>query len=96
MSKDGRATGVILKVSARGNQATTFQRPLQLLYPLEIHCSASKDDEALSDGQPIVSEDDNELEVRKSRRAASVKAQEHFKDWSAQLLEDDPESEDDP
>ena len=65
MGKDGRARGAILKVSARGNQATTLQRPLQLLYPLEIHCSASKDDEALSDGQPIVSEDDNELEVRK-------------------------------
>ena len=88
--------GAILKVSARGDQATTLQRPLQLLYPLEIQCSASKDDEASSDEQPIISEDDNELEVRKSRRAASVKAQEHFKDWSAQLLEDDPESEDYP
>ena len=96
MGKDGRARGAILKVSARGDQATTLQRPLQLLYPLEIHCSASKDDEASSDEQPIISEDDNELEVRKSRRAASVKAQEHFKDWSAQLLEDDPESEDYP
>ena len=96
MGKDGRARGAILKVSARIDQATTLQRPLQLLYLLEIHCSASKDDGASSDEQPIVSEDNNELEVRKSRRTASVKAQEHFKDWSAQLLEDDSKSEDDP
>ena len=80
---------------ARGDQATTLQRPLQLSYPLEIHCSASGDDEALSDEKPIVSEDDNKLEVRKSRRAASVKAQKHFTNWSAQLLEDDPEPGDD-
>ena len=61
------------------------------MYPLEIHCSASKDDEASSDEQPIIFEDDNENEVRKSRKAASVKAQEYFKDWSAQLLEDNPD-----
>ena len=41
--KDGHARGVILKVAARGEQATTLQRPLQLLYPLEIHCSTSGD-----------------------------------------------------
>ena len=96
MGKDGRPRGAILKVSARGDKATTLQRPLQLLYPLEIHCSASEDDKASNDEQPIVSEDDDELEVRKSRRAASLRAQEHFKDWSAQLLEDDPEPGDDP
>ena len=67
MGKDRLARGAILKVSVRGDQATTLQRPLQLLYPLEIHCSASKDDEASSDEQPIISEDDNEIEVKKSR-----------------------------
>ena len=91
MGKDRCAREAILKASVRGDQATTLQRPLQLLYPLEIHCSASKDDEASSDEQPIISEDDNEIEVRKSRRAASVKAQEYFKDCSAQLLEDNPD-----
>lgn len=43
--RDGHARGAILKVSARGDQATTLQRPLQLLYSLEIQCSVSKDDE---------------------------------------------------
>ena len=34
----------MLRVAARGGQATTLQRPLQLLYPLEIHDSSGKDD----------------------------------------------------
>lgn len=39
--KDGYARGAILKVAARGDQATTLQRPLQSLYPLEVHASSS-------------------------------------------------------
>ena len=72
MGKDRRARGAILKVSARGDEATTVQQPLQLLCPLEIYCSGSEDDKASNDEQPIVSEDDDELEVRKSRRAQDL------------------------
>ena len=42
--KDGQHRGAVLRVAARGGQATTLQRPLQLLYPLEIHGSFGKDD----------------------------------------------------
>ena len=42
--KDGQHRGAVLRVAARGGQATTLQRPLQLLYPLEIHDSSGKDD----------------------------------------------------
>jgi len=33
----------MLRVAARGGQATTYQRPLQLLYPLGISCSSDED-----------------------------------------------------
>ena len=39
---DGHHRGAVLKVAARGEQATTLRRPLQLLYPLEIHCNLDK------------------------------------------------------
>ena len=42
--KDGHQRGAVLRVAARGGQATTLQRPLQLLYPLKIHDSSGKDD----------------------------------------------------
>ena len=50
--KDGHCRGAKLRVAARGEQATTLQRPLQLLYPLEIRYSTSKEDE------PVVCEND--------------------------------------
>ena len=42
---DGNHRGAVLRVAARGEQATTLQRPLQLLYPLEIHCCLAKGDQ---------------------------------------------------
>lgn len=48
--KDGQTSGAILKVAERGEQATTLQRPLQSLYPLEVHGSSSDQvDEATID-----------------------------------------------
>jgi len=41
--RDGRHRGAVVRVAARGEQATTLQRPLQLLYPLEINCNSDKD-----------------------------------------------------
>ena len=36
--KDGWVRGAKLKVSARGGRSTGLQRPLSLLYPLEVNC----------------------------------------------------------
>ena len=34
--KDGRVRGAVLRVLSKDGQATLLQRPLQLLYPLEV------------------------------------------------------------
>ena len=44
--KDGHHRGAVLRVATIGGQVVTFQRPLQLLYSLEIHDSSDKDDQA--------------------------------------------------
>ena len=46
IGRDGLHRGAVLRVAARGEQATTLRRPLQLLYPLEINCSSDRDDQA--------------------------------------------------
>ena len=38
IGRDGRARGAKLKVSSRDGTVTTLQRPLSLLFPLEISC----------------------------------------------------------
>jgi len=34
---DGLVRGAIIRVKSRGNKSSTLRRPLQCLYPLEIH-----------------------------------------------------------
>ena len=107
--KDGHCRGAILKVAERGEQATTLQRPLKSLYPLEVHVSSSEqvgeaindqDRDAIehssssyshteqSDTKRTPDGHDNEVQ-RGSRRQSALKAREHFKKWSAELLGED-------
>lgn len=125
--KDGHTRGAILRVAARGEQSTTLQRPLQLLYPLEIHCSSSGDDEAkeqnteqdsthddqstselrvrdreepppsvgdrfsgTNEDQLTKCDDDSDPRASTLKRVSAKKAQERFREWSVQLLDDDP------
>ena len=117
----------LVRVAARGEQSTTLQRPLQLLYPLEIHCSSSGDDEAkdqnteqdsthddqstselrvrdreehspsvgdrfsgTNEDQLTKCDDDSDPRASTLKRVSAKKAQERFKEWSVQLLDDDP------
>ena len=115
--KDGHHRGAVLKVAARVGQATTLQKPLHLLYPLEIHNSSGKDgqvpnketewnsptqgdEHALTtddppthdceqDGSTLPDDDQGATEGSNSKRAPALKAQEHFKQWSTELLDDE-------
>ena len=60
--KDGQHRGAVLRVAARGEQETTLQRPLQLLYPLEINCSSDKDNQAVDDRTYLLMEITNILQ----------------------------------
>ena len=90
VGKDGQIRGAKLRVSARGGQSTSLQRPLSLLYPLEINCY-DDDSESTSDTQVI---DRNEIEadsepavtpIRRSSRLASSRATDRIKACMAEL-----------
>ena len=90
VGKDGQIRGAKLRVSARGGQSTSLQRPLSLLYPLEINCY-DDDSESTSNAQVI---DRNEIEadsepavtpIRRSSRLASSQATDRIKACMAEL-----------
>jgi len=99
--RDGRHRGAVVRVAARGEQATTLQRPLQLLYPLEINCNSDKDgyketkenlrgDSATGDTS---TEGHDQVQLtspctQRFKRASALKAQERFKQWSDELLDE--------
>ena len=69
-----------------------YCRPIQLLYPLEIHCELTETTppEAPLDPEPCesLSEDDVTEQVR-PKRAAAKKADEVRKEWIAELEKGD-------
>lgn len=42
--RDGKIRGATVKVSSRNGRVTALQRPISLLYPLEINCHYDDDD----------------------------------------------------
>lgn len=99
--KDGHTRGAVVRLSNKNGHSTTLQRPLQLLYPLEIsHCSEPPQQNlsTKSISQPEINSEneqpqdflnkDNSPHRRPVRQAAS-RARDHFKEWSSQLLNED-------
>jgi len=95
IGSDGRIRGATVRVSSKDGTTTTLQRPLSLLYPLEINTpneSSTKDasaanlqeDEQLTTDQlPDMSQE--VLPTRQSTRAAASKAINRVREWIAAL-----------
>ena len=87
--KDGVVRGASLKVASKGGPPTTLQRPLQLLYPLEIESSSSVTDateRGQSTKQQVASgETSPQQEVTQTtsrpQRAAAVRGRQVVKQW---------------
>lgn len=67
-----------------------MKRPIQLLYPLEIHCESTETTppEAAFDPNPLPEQEDV-LERVRPKRAAARKADEVRKEWIVELERDD-------
>ena len=91
--KDGWVREAKLKVSARGGRSTSLQRPLSLLYPLEVNCrhdsvgSGGEDDEQVNDvsNQTETGCETGVSPVRRSCRFASSQARDRIKACMAEL-----------
>ena len=91
--RDGLIRAAVVKVASRERQHSILKRPIQLLYPLEIHygstvatpSQASLDPKSI---EPSPAEDDVTEQVR-PKRAASKKADEVRRQWIAELEKSD-------
>ena len=80
ISKDGEVRGATLKVGSKDGTSTVLQRPLQLLYPLEINSgpltppASGQEDDTAEQLRPSTPQE--KAEPPRSRRKAALKARQ--------------------
>lgn len=89
---DGQTRGATVSVAGKGRNYTTLNRPLQLLYPLEInHPPGEATNSTAESGSPDTAES-GEPEVaekpQRLQRASARKGEERRRAWIAQLNSD--------
>lgn len=95
VGKDGQTRGATVRVAGRGRNHTTLNRPLQLLYPLEV--PDGKDVARTSDSEkelqpadrsepdsPVV-ENHEQASTKRPQRASAREGEEKRRLWAAQL-----------
>ena len=93
--RDGVSRAAIVKVAANDQQQSTSRRPIQLLYPLEIHSdiytTSSFEDTLLQPDVPETgSEQMGDVSTQtRPKRDASKKAMKVMRGWIAELEGDD-------
>ena len=94
--RDGLTRAAVVKVAASDRQHSTLRRPVQLLYPLEIHsnvtCSSPSEDTSDPDPEEpnrgAECSDDLNTPARPKRDAAR-RAAEVTRDWITELERED-------
>ena len=90
--QNGQARAAVVKVASRDQQHTILKRPVQLLYPLEIHCESTgmTPPETSLDPEPseLLPDSDIVTERVRPKRAAAEKADEVRREWIAELEKD--------
>ena len=91
--KDGHIRGAVLKLPTKNGQFTSLQRPLHLLYPLEIKHSTKPSDPRLPTELDKRTEhtDDNEqpqdgTHPMRPIRQSALRAKDRLKEWSSQAI----------
>lgn len=83
---DGSTRGAVVRVSSRKRRPTTIKRPVQRLYPLEIHSATTEHKLAVKEGEDDYEEDDEpEVPRTRPRRAAAVEAEKRRRQWIKEL-----------
>ena len=91
---DGKVRGANVRVSSRDGNVTVLQRPLSLLYPLEINCSTeSSTDTNSAEVQNNVAStgevQEEAMPTRRPRRVVASKAIDRVRRWMSEVDEDD-------
>ena len=97
IGRDGLVRGAALGLPSKNGQQTTLQRPLQLIYPLEITQSeyhpVNRSDEGNATSQETPPENGPSKEDRveprsRTQRLSASRARDRFKEWSREMLQD--------
>ena len=87
--RDGRTRAAVVKVASCNQQHSILKRPVQLLYPLEIHCELAGTTPPEASLDPELSEslleEDPVTERVRPKRAAAKKADKVRREWIAEL-----------
>ena len=96
--RDGLTIAAVIKVAASDQRYSILRRPIQLLYPLEIHSNVSpmrdvcatppsEDTSGPEKSDPATGSDNLDTPARptRPRRDAARRATEMTKDWIAEL-----------
>ena len=101
IGKDGHIQGAVLRLPSKNGRPTILQRPLQLLYPLEIdHCCNRELTPQPNEEQSLTEDSIDDCDQRepknnlnienppRQKRRSALRAQDRFKLWSSELLDD--------
>ena len=89
---DGQVRGACVRMQTKTGRSTVLQRPVQLLYPLEINCQPRNDSNqddvsatTTADSSMDRATDNNASQEIRSRpqRAAAVRARKNVATWMA-------------
>lgn len=84
--RDGLTRAATVKVVSRDRQQSMLRRPIQLLYPLEIHCESVDTSPTEPTLDPKTPKSQPELSKQaRPRRAAAKRADEMRREWIAEL-----------
>ena len=98
--RDGQVRGAVLKVASKNGQPSVLQRPLQLLYPLEVDGKPMIDTLPETEQSTLNTPDDDcdasvaptqsnaDAVTPRPRRAAAVRARGRVREWCANLSDD--------
>ena len=98
IGKDQKTRGATLRVSSGNGKSTVLQRPIALLYPLEINCCDTTARVNSSEGETEVQNEESEIPAEQvnetstpgqPRREAAARAVRRMKTWMT-MLNDEP------
>lgn len=87
--RDGQTRAAVVMVASRDRQHLLLKRPIQLLYPLELHHESMEttlpEAPPIPESDELLPEEEDAAERARPKRAASKKADEVWRRWIAEL-----------
>lgn len=92
--KDGQTRAATVRIVSRDRQHTILNRPIQLLYPLELHCEPDDSEYTDNEVEPAESiPEEQETRPTRPKRAAAIRNEEARREWIAEMEKDEMDND---